>query len=160
MNIYPPELRGIRVLTERRLAMRRFNVIRHTQVGDAVGDIWESDGFRRILKRFGGLVGRAVQHCGYGLMELTRARASVGGGRQIERIATEPHTGAFVDAFGCSITAVNLSIKRVADKRWPMTPQVANQIGPEGCEDMQSTKNALDFRTETQFAEWEASVAL
>jgi len=49
----PTELTALRHYTQRRLALLRFDVLRHMYIGDALGRIWEDEGVMGFLKMVG-----------------------------------------------------------------------------------------------------------
>lgn len=53
------ELRSLRLLSERRLAMLRFDVLRHMYIGEGMGQIWHDEGVQGLLATMGGMLGLA-----------------------------------------------------------------------------------------------------
>lgn len=57
LSVEMPELTALRHLAERRLAMLRYDVLRHMYIGEAIGEIWQSRGVRGLLETVAGFRG-------------------------------------------------------------------------------------------------------
>lgn len=57
LDVETRELKSLRLLSARRLAMLRFDVLRHMYIGEGMGRIWHDEGVQGLLRTMGGMVG-------------------------------------------------------------------------------------------------------
>jgi len=57
LDVDLPEVKALRRYVERSLALLRFDVLRGMYIGEAMADIWKTDGLRGIVRLIGGMAG-------------------------------------------------------------------------------------------------------
>ncbi len=57
LDVDVPEVQTLRRYVKRQMALLRFDVIRRMYIGDALAEIWHTDGVKGILRTLGGLGG-------------------------------------------------------------------------------------------------------